>query len=269
VQCAICASVGGESIGNSAGRVRTGLPRSACASSILLWDGIGPYFAFALFMVILSGLEWAAVHWHIPRQPWLYTGLAVLATLYAALKFWRVWGRLQRLKLGRDGERVVGQYLERLRADGADVFHDVPGEGFNVDHVVLSTHGFYAIETKTRSKPPRGDARVVLTDAGLVVNGFRPDRDPLVQAQAGAKWLSQLLEESTGKRFPVRGVVLFPGWFVEPMSTTWRSAPERPWVLEPKALPAFIENEQPGIADSDLKLAAYHLSRYIRTANKN
>jgi hypothetical protein len=235
----------------------------------LLWDGIGPYFAFALFMVILSGLEWVAVLRHMPRQPWLYSGLAVLATLYAAVKFWRVWGRLQRLKLGRDGERVVGQYLERLRADGADVFHDVPGDGFNLDHVVLSVHGFLAIETKTWSKPVRGDARITLTDAGVMVNGLRPDRDPLVQAQAGAKWLAQLLEETTGKRFPVRGVVLCPGWFVEPMSDGRRASADKPWMLEPKALPGFIQNEPQRIGESDLKLAAYHLSRYVRAANTN
>lgn len=231
----------------------------------LLWDEIGPYTAIAVMMLALAGFEWFAALRHIPPQPWLYTGLAVLACLYAGAKLWHVHGRIKRLKLGRDGEQVVGQYLERLRVEGADIFHDVPGDGFNIDHVVLSAHGFYAVETKTWSKPVRGDARVALTESGLLVNGHRPDRDPLVQAQAGARWLSQLLEETTGKQFRVRGVVLFPGWFVEPMSSGWRNSPDKPWVLEPKALPGFIGNEPKRIADSDLKLAAYHLSRYVRT----
>lgn len=230
----------------------------------LLWDSLGPYLAFAVAMAILAALEWLAVLRHLPRQPWLYTAVAVLAIVYTAVKFWRARTRLQHLKLGRDGEQVVGQYLERLRIERADVFHDVPGDGFNIDHVVLSVHGFYAIETKTRSKPIRGDARVALTEAGVVVSGFRPERDPLVQAQAGAKWLARLLEETTGKRFPVRGVVLFPGWYVEPMSEAWRTSADHPWVLEPKALPGFIENERRSITESDLKLAAYHLSRYVR-----
>ncbi len=230
----------------------------------LLWDKTGPYIAIAVMTLVLAVEEWIAVLRHLPRQPWLYSGLAVLACLYAAARIWDVRAQVQQLRLGRDGERAVGQYLERLRTDGADVFHDVPGEGFNIDHVVLSEHGFYAVETKTWSKPTRGDARVVLTEEGLVVNGFRPDRDPLVQAQAGARWLSQLLEETTGKQFPVRGVVLFPGWFVEPMSSAWRMSSEKPWVLEPKALPGFIGNEPQRIEESDRKLAAYHLSRYVR-----
>ncbi|MGH8226529.1 MAG: nuclease-related domain-containing protein [Steroidobacteraceae bacterium] len=234
------------------------------AIDTLLWDEIAPYVTFAVALLLLAGFEWFSVLRHLPPQPWLYSVLAVLACAFAAAKMWRVRIRVQRLKLGRDGERVVGQYLERLRADGADVFHDVPGEGFNIDHVVLSAHGFYAIETKTRSKPVHGNPRVVLTESGIVVNGFRPDRDPVIQAQAGARWLAHLLEESTGKQFPVHGVVLYPGWFVEPMPEAWRKSPDRPWVLEPKALPTFIEHEPTRITESDCKLAAYHLSRYIR-----
>lgn len=234
----------------------------------LLWDAIGPYVAIAFIMVLIAGEEWLATLTHMPRQPWLYTSLAFIASSYAAFKILRVRDHIRQLRLGRDGERAVGEFLERLRADGAVVFHDVPGDNFNIDHVVLSVRGFFAIETKTRSKP-EGDARVVLTETGVLVNGFPPDRDPIVQAQSGAKWLSQLLEESTGKRFPVRGVVLFPGWYIEPMSAAWRRSPEKPWVLEPKALPAFIENEPDRIAESDLSLAAFHLSRYVRTTEKN
>ena len=230
----------------------------------IVWDETSPYILIALAMVIVASFEWVAVIRHLPRQPWAYSGIAVLAIALTTAKIWRVRARVQRLQLGRDGERVVGQYLERLRAEGADVFHDVPGERFNIDHVVLSVHGFYAVETKTRSKPARGDPRITLTETGLVVNGFRPDRDPLVQAQAGARWLSQLLEESTGKQFHVRGVVLFPGWFIEPMSKAWLMTHDKPWVLEPRALPGFIGNEPQKIADADVKLAAYHLSRYVR-----
>jgi hypothetical protein len=235
----------------------------------LLWDGVGPYIAIALMLVVLAGIEWLAVVRHIPRQPWLLSGLALVATSCAGLKCWRVRARIRQLNLGRDGERVVGQYLERLRANGADVFHDVPGDEFNVDHVVLSVHGFFAVETKTHSKPASGEPRVALTEDGVMVNRLRPDRDPLVQAQAGAKWLSELLEESTGKRFAVRGVVLYPGWFVEPMSDAWRRSPEKPWVLNPKALPVFIGNQSAMIPESDVKLAAYHLSRYVRAASRS
>ena len=47
----------------------------------------------------------------------------------------------------------MGQLLENLRADGARVFHDLVGEGLNIDHVVVSPHGIFVLETKTWSKP--------------------------------------------------------------------------------------------------------------------
>ena len=63
----------------------------------------------------------------------------------------------------------------------------------------------------------------------------------------------------------VRGVVVFPGGFVEPMSESWKSSSDRPWVLEPKALPEFIENARERISEGDVALAAFHLSRYVRS----
>ncbi len=132
---------------------------------------------------------------------------------------------------------------------------------------MLSRRGIYAIETKTWSKPQTGDARIHLTETGIVANGRRPDRDPVAQAQAAARWLARLLEDSTGKQFPVRGTVLFPGWFTERMSPTWRRTPKLPWVLEPKALASLIEREPQDITESDLRLAASSLAQYARNAN--
>jgi hypothetical protein len=229
-----------------------------------LWDGFAPYLAFAIAFTLIAILEWLAVVTHAPRLPWLHTMLAAIAVLVAACRFFLVRESVRRLQLGRDGERMVGQYLERLRVDGADVFHDVPGQDFNLDHVILSTRGFYAIETKTWRKPP-GDARISFTEHGILAAGRPPHRDPIAQTEAAAKWLAQLLEESTGKRFPVKGVVLFPGWFVEPMSKPWRASRHKPWVLEPKALPKFLEMQAAHVAASDLKLAAYHLSQHVRS----
>jgi hypothetical protein len=183
---------------------------------------------------------------------------------YRLVQFWvwRFWGiraQVRQLRLGRDGERVVGQFLERLRDGGGQVFHDIPGEGFNLDHVVISQYGLYAIETKTLSKPwPR--ATIIVEGDSLRVAGHIPDRDPIQQVTSAARWLECLLEQSTGKRFAVRGVVVFPGWFVEQ-----RSERGPVWVLEPKMLPGFIEQEPVSVAPADVALAAFHLSRYVRS----
>jgi hypothetical protein len=164
--------------------------------------------------------------------------------------------------LGRDGERVVGQFLDGLRVNGARIFHDIPAGGFNLDHVVISDRGIYVIETKTLSKP-YPDAKVTFADDKILVAGRPMQRDAIKQVRGEIAWLRRMLEESTSKRFAVRGVVVFPGWWIDPAPESIKA---QAWVLEPKALPGWIEKEPVSIAATDVSLAAFHLSRYIRTA---
>lgn len=44
--------------------------------------------------------------------------------------------------------------------------------------------GIFTVETKTFSKPARGNAKVTFDGENILVNGFRPDRDPVTQARA-------------------------------------------------------------------------------------
>ena len=219
---------------------------------------LGTLFAAGCFCFV-AYFEWYGYLTHAPRRPILFTLVAVLAVLIAGWRIWLIRRRVKTLRQGRDGERAVGQFLERLREDGGQVFHDIPGEGFNLDHVVISTHGIYAIETKTWSKP-WADAKVVVEGDALTVAGQAPVRNPIVQVSAAAKWLEKKLQESTGKRFFARGVVVFPGWFVEQRGPTGDV-----WVLEPKMLPGFIAQAPEMIAATDVALVSFHLSRYVRS----
>jgi len=56
--------------------------------------------------------------------------------------------KLDRLRAGFDAALAVGQELDRLMREGAWVYHDVLGDNFNIDHVVVSPRGIFAIETK-------------------------------------------------------------------------------------------------------------------------
>jgi hypothetical protein len=176
-----------------------------------------------------------------------------------------VWGikkRLRSLKLGRDGEKAVGQFLDQLREREYKVFHDVVGKSFNIDHVLIGPAGVFTIETKTRSKP-NPDARVVFDGKKIRVDGFEPDRDPIIQSRAQAGWLRELLTESTGREFKVRSVIVYPGWFVENKRPINRTT----WVLEPKALPKFLDHEPAQLSRDEIQLASFHLSRFIRTTS--
>jgi len=217
------------------------------------------WILFPLLLWAIAAMEWWARANNIGRNPWLFIAAAVIATAIGGRRIYRARVRIKALKLGLAGERAVGQFLEGLRVGGARILHDIQGDDFNIDHVVISSRGIYCIETKTMTK--RGPDSVVQYDGQRVlVDGRAPDRNPIKQVMAAAKWLSAQIEESTGKSFPVRPVVVYPGWFIE-SSPEGRYAPV--WVLEPKALAKWIENETARISDSDVSLISYHLARIV------
>lgn len=227
----------------------------------LINDKLLGYCLFPAFFWLVALMEWFAQSRGMDRIPGAYALAASVFTALAAIKFFQLRRRVRQLKQGRDCEMVVGHFLERLRSMGAHVFHDVPADDFNLDHVIVCAQGIFAIETKTHSKPG-GDSRVTFNAGKLLVGGFAPDRDPLIQVKASANWLSRTLKESTGKEFSVRGVVLFPGWFVDPVP---QDIKRDVWALEPKAFPSWLQRELPSLSESDVALVAFHLSRYIRT----
>lgn len=158
-----------------------------------------PYFLASLVTVLLAGLEWWRSAHPSPPYPWLYTIPAIVVVGLFVFRTKKTMAKVRLLKLGRDGEKAVGQLLEKLRAMGASVFHDVPAEGFNVDHVVISSKGIYVIETKTYSKPNGRKATVWYDGMRLTIDGKVPRKDPVNQAQAITDWVQGLLKESTGK----------------------------------------------------------------------
>jgi hypothetical protein len=153
------------------------------------------------------------------------------------------------------------EYLEAHRGADWRIFHDIQGPDFNVDHLVVSPKGVFAVETKTRSKPARGDVHVTYDGKKVLVNGFAPDRDPIVQARATSRWIHDVLLDRTGIDYAVRGVVLFPGWFIEPSPTTLGR--DAVWVLNEKSFVKWVENERAVIKEEDVALAAARIANYV------
>jgi hypothetical protein len=230
----------------------------------ILDSKLEPYLIQSLVFVVMAGLEWWREFMDIKPHPILFTLAAVIAIAIGAWRIIRLRPRLRALRQGIEGEKAVGQFLERMRATGYQVFHDIVAPGFNVDHVLIGPAGVFTVETKTWSKPPRGEARIIFDGERLLAANRSPDRDPIIQARAQAAWLRNLLAESTGRKFDVLPVVLFPGWFIEQFVDSRRQI----WVLEPKALPAFLEREPRRLEPVESSLAAYHLSRFIRSAER-
>lgn len=216
------------------------------------------YIVVTVLAGVLAMLEWIRWYMEQPYSPITYTVLAVIVLGVSLYKLFKIRAKLKLLKLGRDGEKAVGQYLELLRESGYRVFHDIVGDSFNIDHVVICEHGVFTIETKTYSKPVGGEAKILVNGKRLVINGFNND-DIAIQAKAEAGWLKELLLESTGRKVDVHPVVVFPGWYIDS-----KGADRDIWVLNPKALPTYIKNAPKVYTKEEVMLFTYHVSRYIR-----
>jgi Nuclease-related domain len=217
----------------------------------------------AVYLVLMAAFEWWRWYKDMKPNPWVFTGAAVLAVVFAIYKVSRTRARLQNLKLGRDGERAVAEHLEWLRREDFVVFHDVPNGDANIDHVLIGPQGVFTIETKTLSKPARGRCTITLEGGTLRANGRPLDRNPLIQAKAQAGWLRSFLVESQF-RAHVHPVVIFPGWFVEPFNAREVGA----WVLEVKALKAYIANEPERHSLEEVKAMASALRSHVRSLAK-
>jgi hypothetical protein len=227
-----------------------------------LWeDDLMPYVVSAIFIIGFAVQEWWKWYFNMPPHPIFISVIALIVVAYVSRKFILVRRKIRTLRMARDGERVVGQFLEGLRENGYRVLHDIVGDNFNIDHLLIGPKGVFTIETKTMSKPARGKPEIDYDGTQILVNGFKPDRDPVVQAKAQAHWIKELVKELTGKSITVRPAVVYPGWFI---NQTHKEIKREVWVLNPKALSSYIENSDGELSDEDVRSFHAHLSRYVR-----
>ena len=169
----------------------------------------------ALLMLVSGPLAVYSVHLtqshflFVPEST-LRTAASVIAGVVAigwsTVHLLRLSKRLDHMRIGLDAEMFVGQELDQLMLSGAVVFHDVPADNFNIDHLVVSRSGVFAVETKGRAKPIRGkgtkDASVVFDGAALHFPGWS-EVEPILQAERQARWAARWLSSAVGAQVDV------------------------------------------------------------------
>lgn len=212
---------------------------------------------FCFVVVALYGwIQWWMGHIF---NPFILTTIAIITILYAWNKIVPIRHVVKNLKLGRDGERFVGQMLEQLRGKGYRVFHDIPGPSFNIDHAIVGPAGIFTIETKMRTKPLRGAGKIFYDGNTVRLEGNRPVDEPLHQVRAQAHWLAALLNDGRASKHKVRPILVFPEWYVE---RTGRRDKDDIWVLNPKALDTFLDHEPPVLSSVSIDSASQALTQY-------
>src|SRR5690606_12735252 len=125
--------------------------------------------------------------------------------------------RTKRLRLGEGlkAELMTAQLLMPLAVRGCHVFHDIPADNFNLDHVVIGPYAVVMVETKSRKKSGKGRQSAQVRYGGKTLHF--PDHantKAVEQARHEARWLADFLRQAAGEPTPVVPVVALPGWFV-------------------------------------------------------
>lgn len=224
----------------------------------ILYDDVYSRFFIVSLFIVIAVMEWSRQISNTSPTPVFWTFIALVAIGYYAVKIVEALKRIKNIKLGRDGEKIVGQSLEKMRSVGYKVFHDVIDydRGFNVDHIIVGPAGVFTIETKTISKAD-GVRKIKCDGDNIKIDGFSPDRNPIFQAKAQAHWLQDFILAFTGMKIFVKPVVIFPGWFVE---SEQRNADV--WVLNEKALASFLQNQEIVLNEEKISLIATQISKY-------
>jgi hypothetical protein len=143
---------------------------------------------------------------------------ACILFVVALIRLMKLTKARQKYREALSGEVATAQLLEPVIAGGGRVFHDVQATGFNIDHVVVTPGGVFAIETKHRLKSTKGlasELAKVRYDGKALHFPSWVETKPISQARSQAEWLSKSLTRSTGDAVAVRPVVALPGWYVE------------------------------------------------------
>jgi len=213
---------------------------------------ISVLFVFWFIYFVQQIQEWT----HAGPRPQLWLFISIVATIIAAIWFWRLIPIARHFNRGERGERHVADVLEELRSNGYRPIHDIVGDGFNVDHVLVGPGGIFAIETKYRS----GKGEITVQNQGVFVGDRLEEKDCLKQARGSAKAVSQLIAENCARREWVTPVVVFVGdWKIR---NEWRDTDAR--VFTPNGLLRYIRDQQPQLIRKDIELIASHLERSAR-----
>lgn len=184
------------------------------------------------FALPISFMAWAGVRIRLDRLKWgwtetIFLALAVALFAYGLYSYIRAHRERERARDGLLAEAVTGMQLNRLIAHGCIVMHDLPGEGFNIDHVVIAPRAVYAVETKSFRKPrtvERGDNFRVSFDGGMLRFPDFAEKQALEQARSQAHWLARVLREALGRDITVTPALSLPGWLIDQSEAVWRSS---------------------------------------------
>ena len=226
------------------------------------------YFMTCMLVGALLGILMFSYPAQLKRMPPLL-GILMLSIVlspwvaYFSIRGFRFLKERSNYQLGYDGERFVGELLNKLMLEDCYVFHDFPADKkWNIDHIIVAPTGVFVVETKTLRKqdaPPDKRDNTIVYDGQRLEFPHETHDWGLQQAKDNARWLSTWLGSATGEKVFVRPILTFPGWWVES-----RSGGDDIKVVNPKQIGSVIFAYDVVLSEEQRKRIVHQLDQRCR-----
>jgi hypothetical protein len=224
---------------------------------VIIMTFMGP---FLLYSITLSQIHFSSRP--NPTVSWIgFLVIGVAALVYFLRQIFANFETIRRKRLGMEGEIATGEELNQLMLHGCRVFHDLPFEYGNIDHVVVSQSGVFSVETKTLAKSNESGSEKVTVD---FTNNRIQFSDwnwgiPFKQLETNSRWLSQYLSNATGMRIEAEAMLALPGYYIEK-----RIGKSNVFVFNPKQPKKFFSNSRVVFTPEQVQQIAHQVEQLCR-----
>lgn len=223
---------------------------------------IRPYFLITGFLFAFLLIETYRWYMDIPPMPIVIFGLFVASLIFVVYQLADYKDHFRFLHLGKRGEPLLADVIKQHSDQtGSSVYKDVVVGKEKVDYVVANQTGVVLINVCDWRTPSSDEAIINYGNEQILLNGYRPDANPIEPLKTVKQWIENKLYASLGKPVDVECLVVFPEWFVR--------APREHVVVQvinPREMKKVLEERRDVLSDNDKTLLNYHIAKLI---NKN
>ena len=225
---------------------------------------IKPYFIVTGFLFAFLLLEIFRWMTNAPPLPIVVGGLFIISMSFVLFQIKDCKDDLKFVRLGKHGEPDVIDVLNEIGNDSEQTIHKAVNiNGREVDYILVDQAGVILIRVCNWRTPTNSAAIIEYDDDEMLLNGYRPDENPIANLKGLRKFIENQLYVGLGKPISIENIVVFPEWFVKtPVERVSTS------VINPRELNAMLRKREGVLSDNDTCLLNYHVSKLVKNTNK-
>lgn len=223
---------------------------------------IKPYFIVTGFLFAFLLLELFRWLTSAPPLPIVVGGLFIISMSFVLFQIKDFKDDLKFVRLGKHGEPNVLDVLNAKVEENEFTIHKAAViDGHEVDYILVDSSGVMLIRVCDWRTPTNSAAIIEYNDDEMLLNGYRPDENPIATLKSLRKWIENQLYVGIGKPIAIENVVIFPEWFVKTPSERVGVS-----VINPRELKDLLGERVGGLSDNDTCLLNYHVSKLVKNS---